>query len=436
MRIAFISPQGKITNNKVLLRIWSEDAGARAYRDSISGIGTGLLTIASLTPSFFHKEFIDENLKEVDFNEHYDLVAISAMTQQANRAYRIADIFREKNVFVVIGGIHATILPDEAAKHADSVIVGEGENLWPVLMNDFLNKRTKKIYRSNALVNMGKSPIPQFGLLKPEHYKIIWIQASRGCPRNCSFCVVTKIYGSKCRHKTIKQVTEEIKHLKKISPQSHVGFADDNMFIDKQYAERLIRKIKSLDIRWFAQTDVSIANNPHLLKLLKEANCMSLFIGFESITGAALKGIDKYGWKAKQLERYPRAIEIIQSYGIGVAGAFIVGLDGDSKRVFNRLADFIIDNHVYAAQITVPAPLPGTRLREKLGSENRLIPAAWSNYTFTDVNFVPKNMTSRELEAGLEGIYKKVYSKNNTLEKGMYFRQIYKNMAKKRQRTS
>jgi len=183
-----------------------------------------------------------------------------------------------------------------------------------------------------------------------------------------------------------------------------------------------------MNLRWFAQTDISIASDEKFLTELKAAGCTTLFIGFESISEINLSQINKNSWKLKQLKNYPAAIEKIQSKGIGIVGAFIIGLDGDTKDTLKELTDFILDNNIFIPQITVLTPLPGSRLYERLKRENRLTDLPWSNYTFTEVNYIPKNLTGEELQNELHEIYKKVYSKESRLQVLKYFKNIFKDL--------
>ncbi|MFH1853931.1 MAG: radical SAM protein [Candidatus Omnitrophota bacterium] len=432
MKIALIYPKGAFFGtNRKLLEFWEEvkkiSQGHLWSAFGIwSGFSIGLLVIAALTPKNFRIKLIDENYENIDFNERYDLVGISFMTQQAQRAYEIAGKFRSRGIKVVLGGIHATVLSEEAKQHCDSVVIGEAENVWQQLLADFEKGRLKEYYRSESMVDITRSPIPRCDLLNPAYYRVAWIQASRGCPRDCEFCAASNVFGHRYRHKTVSQIEKEIIAIKKIWNNIIIGFADDNMLVDRVYAERLIKRIARHNIRWFVQTDISVAEDDKLLKLLSESGCMMLFVGFESTNKQSLTAIDKTGWKRRQFDNYKGYIEKIQSYGMGVLGAFILGLDTDDESIFNKTSDFILDNHLYGAQVTVLTPLPGTRLRERLKKENRILTNPWSDYSLTTVAFIPKNMTVDELQDGLLGVYKSVYNKEANMDRLRYYKEIYR----------
>lgn len=228
------------------------------------------------------------------------------------------------------------------------------------------------------------------------------------------------------RHKKIEQVIKEINLIKKIWDLPQISFADDNIFMDKKYSIELLEALKSLRIKWFAQTDISVAEDDRFLRLLQDSRCAILFIGFESVNRASIKRTDRAGFKYKRVAKYKDYIKKIQDYGIGIMGAFIIGFDEDRPSVFKETADFIIDNRLYAAQIAILTPLPGTALRERLKRDNRLLATPWDNYTFLDVNFIPKRMSSEELQSGLLEIYKKVYNKEMAIKRTQHFKEIYK----------
>jgi radical SAM superfamily enzyme YgiQ (UPF0313 family) len=429
MKIGLINPKGLKTNDNKLDEIFKSTSNVQSYTDSLSGaFGTGLLVIAALTPDHIEIEIIDENFDDIDYNKDYDLIGISAMTHQASHAYEVADEFRNRGIIVAIGGIHATVLPDEAKSHCDSVFIGEAEHTWPAFLKDLKDGNISDFYKSEKAVDMTSLPTPSYDLLNKENYSVIWMQIGRGCPHDCEFCVASNVYGYKYRHKTLDQIIDEIEFIHRIWPNARINFADDNFFINRKFSKELVGYLKKINLRWFAQTDISIANDEEFITELKAAGCTTLFIGFESVSESSLSLINKNSWKLKQLKNYPEAIKKIQSKGIGIVGAFILGLDGDTKETFNELADFILDNNIFVPQITVLTPLPGSRLYERLKNENRLTDIPWSNYTFTDVNFIPKNMTGEELENGFHKIYEKVYSKEARLKVLNHFKNIFKNL--------
>jgi radical SAM superfamily enzyme YgiQ (UPF0313 family) len=432
MNIGLIAPKvGFSTNIDALGEFWSHLTETAPYRNIWSGVSSALLTVAALTPSSYEIDFVDENFDVVDYSKDYDLVGISAMTQQALGGYRIADEFRKKNISVVIGGVHATVLPEEAKEHADSVVIGEAEHLWPVLLKDFEKEGLKPFYKSDRLVDLKDSPVPRFDLLNSENYHFIWPQTSRGCPHDCEYCTASKIFGPGYRMKGYDQVITELEFIRQHCGDKPIFFADDNFLVNKKSSEPLLNKMIDTKIRWQAQCDISIGENEAFLHLMRRSGCSLVFVGLESISEEGLRTIDKHRWKFRQLKNYSRNVQRIQSAGIGVMGAFMVGLDSDDSTTLDTLGDFIIDQNFYHASVTILTPVPGTRLRQRLEKQNRLLPTSWDSYTGYNVNYIPKKMTVEELERGLTKLYRRIYSQEVYLKKLAYFKETQKTLIKK-----
>lgn len=396
-----------------------------------------LLTIAALTPTDIEVSYIDEDFEEIDYDAGYDIVAISAMTQQAPKAYQLAREFKKRNVYVVIGGIHASVLPNEALQHVDTVIVNEAEETWPVFLDDFKNHRPKQVYSSSSLVNISKSPVPRFDLLKDKnyfrdtsrYYNMVPLQATRGCPHDCEFCLVSKIYGKKIRKKKIEQIRQEIISIKENIPNKVLLFADDNLFVDRKYAKELMITLKDLKVRWWAQTDIAFGDDEELIALAYEGGCLIALIGFESINPENLAKMNKTFWKYRQLDKYRNNIERIQRQGIQVFGSFIFGLDSDTRDVFRNVVEFMDENHI-VGQLTIATPLPGSRMEERLKNENRLLPeyGQWDRCTFFDVLFKPRLMSKKELEDGFVWAYEQVFNESSFAKRAEYLKGVYKSL--------
>jgi radical SAM superfamily enzyme YgiQ (UPF0313 family) len=394
-----------------------------------------LLTIAALTPGDIEIKVIDEHFENIDFNEVFDLVGITAMTQQAFRAYEIAGEFRKRNIPVVMGGIHASVLPEEALEHVDSVFIGEAEDTWGIFLEDFKAGQEKKTYRPNHHFDMSMAPVPKYDMLNFSAFKdsdsfFNWIpvQATRGCPHDCSFCVVTKLYGKKIRKKNIAQVVEEIEYLQKFNKDSLILFADDNPFVDKKYAKELLKALIPLKIKYFVQTDISIAEDDELLKLAYQSGCHIALIGFESLRPDSLEEINRNKWKMKQVEKYTRNIKKIQENGIVAFGAFIIGFSKDDLTVFNEISDFAIMNNM-PAQFTLATPIPGSRLYQSLHSEGKLFNTVfWNKCNFYNLVFRHDKLSVDQAQDSLIKLYETVFSDENTLKRLMYMKKIYKNL--------
>jgi radical SAM superfamily enzyme YgiQ (UPF0313 family) len=432
MRIALISPKvGFTTRIKELEELWFNSKEASPYRNYWTGVSSGLLTVAALTPADIDVDFVDENMEGIDFSGDYDLVGISAMTQQSIRAYQIAEEFRKRKIKVIIGGIHATVLPEEVKLHADSVVIGEVELLWSIILEDFKSNKLKPFYKADSLFELNKAPVPRFDLLQKGRYPIIWMETSRGCPHDCEYCASTRIFGHKYRNKSREQVIRDIIFIKKHHGDVRIAFSDDNFLVNKCLSKELLPQITELNIRWHALCDISIGNDEELLDLLYKSGCTYLFIGLESVSRESLNSIEKSNWKSKQFANYANYIKSIQSSGIGVMGSFIVGLDHDFPNIFKSIADFIIDNNLYAASITILTPFPGTRLRVRMEKEGRLLIRDWSYYTGYNVNYVPNHISIEEIESELVSLYRAVYRKDVYERKMVFFKKIQKELIKR-----
>lgn len=436
MNICLISPKvGFTTDIKELNALWKNLAEESPNWNIWSGISTGLLTLAALTPKHWQITFIDENFDQINFKERYDLVGITIMTQQALRGYHIAQKFRKKGIPVIIGGVHATLNPNEALVYADSIVIGEAELVWNHLLTDLKENKLKKIYKSSKLVQMTESPIPRYDLLDHKNYHYFWLQTSRGCPHKCEYCTASKIFGSGYRTKSISQLKSELEMLKSISPHKPIFFADDNFLVKKSIANEVINTLEGAGIRWQAQCDISIGKDKYLIRKLKQSGCHLLFIGFESLSEKGLSEIDGNGWKRKQLNNYENYIENIQSEGIGIMGAFIVGLDSDTPEVFNNIINFAQKNWLYHTSCTILTPFLGTKVRERLLIENRLLNTTWDKYSGYCVNYTPKNMSIMELEKGIYNLYKELYETSVQLEKMEHFMNIQRELRTKGKRS-
>lgn len=370
-----------------------------------------LLTLAACTPADVEIRLLDERIAPLDFDEPFDVVGITLMTEQAVRGYQIARTFRDRGVFTVLGGIHATTLSHEAARHADCVVIGEAESTWPALLDDFRRGSARPLYGAAHPVRLERSPVPRYDLLPPGAYPLMPAQTTRGCPHDCSFCTVTKVFGPRYRTKTVAQVVREVEAVQAASRTRRVVFNDDNMFVNRRKTRELLRALIPLRIRYFAQSDISIADDPELLELMQRSGCVTVFIGFESLVPENLASLQDAGWKRSRLATYSGACKRIQSHGIQVLGAFILGFDHDDSAVFERLIDFTLKNDILG-QYHFLTPFPATRVRDELVAQGRLAAHddRWDLYSCFDLVFEPRGLSRAELETGLLGVYQAVYA--------------------------
>jgi radical SAM superfamily enzyme YgiQ (UPF0313 family) len=396
-----------------------------------------LLILAALTPRDLEVDYVEvSNLKEQEqLPTNYDLVALTSYTAMAYEMYELADRYRAAGVPVVIGGLHASFAAEEAKEHADSVCIGEGETLWPEIVMDFRaggKAALKPYYRETkpGTYDLADSPMPSLELLLNRRYNRITVQTVRGCPLDCEFCGASKLYGPRYRRKPLEKIVGEIRRIKELwGDNAFLELADDNSFADRRWAREFLNAIQDLDLRWFTETDISIADDDELLRLLARSGCRQILIGFESVNPASLDGIDRVNWKYKRLEKYMEAIDKIQSYGVTVNGCFIVGNDGDEKGIFEELRDFIEKSQLLEAQVTILTPFPGTHLLRRLQSEGRLLyERFWDKCTLFDLVFEPKNMTPDELVDGHSWLMKEIYNQEQYTRRKRHYVNIMKSV--------
>lgn len=392
----------------------------------------GLLTLAACTPKDMEIDYREiEEVSQLEGMGKYDLVAISSFAAQIYEAYRVADILRREGTTVVMGGLHVSSLPKEAKEHADAVIIGEGEAVWEHVITDLRSGKLKPFYSSfeKAPFDLSKAPLPRFDLLDIDKYNRITIQTSRGCIHNCEFCASSRLISPWYRQKPVEKVMEEVDRIVKRWEHPFIEFADDNSFVNKKWTQHFLMALSKRKVRWFTETDISIADNDEALHLLRESGCRQLLIGFESVSKKSLNGIDSSNWKLAGRDKYLEAIHKIQSKGISVNGCFITGLDGDGPHVFEEIRDFIFESKLIEAQVTVLTPFPGTKLYERLRLEGRLLKEKyWDSCTLFDVNFKPKNMSVHDLEKGLLWLFREIYSEAAFSKRKGHYMNLLRNL--------
>jgi radical SAM superfamily enzyme YgiQ (UPF0313 family) len=439
MRIGLIAMSGVRVYNKELLEVgvtlpqFVNRSKVIAQLPSLA-----LLVLASLTPDDVEVEYMEvADISGCDPSTlSFDLVALTSYTAMAYEMYDLADRFRAAGTPVVIGGLHASFAAEEAKAHADAVCVGEGELLWPRIVADFQRggvAALKPFYREDApgTYDLAHSPMPRFDLLVGREYNRITVQTVRGCPLDCAFCGASKLYGPKYRRKPIEKVVAEIRQIKELwGDNAFFELADDNSFANRHWAKEFLNGIRDLDLRWFTETDISVADDPELLELLAASGCRQILIGLESVSAPSLDGIDRANWKLKHMSRYMDAIRKIQSYGVTVNGCFIVGNDGDDPGIFETLRNFIEKSELLEAQVTILTPFPGTRLLAQLQAEGRLLyDRLWDKCTLFDLTFEPKNMTPDELVEGHKWLMTEIYNKEQYTRRKRHYVNIMKELA-------
>jgi radical SAM superfamily enzyme YgiQ (UPF0313 family) len=431
MKIGFIAMSGVRAHNAELTKLGLTLPGFVDRNKIIASLPSlGLLTLAGLTPDKFeiaYHEIADLKMQP-ELPVDFDLVAISTFTAQFYEACDVAGIYRAKDIPVVMGGITVSSLCQQAKGHCTSVVVGEGELLWPEVLVDFERGALKPVYTSSREFDLADAPMPRFDLLDPDKYNRLTVQTSRGCPHRCEFCASSILLTPRYKVKPVEKVIAEIREIKKIWPRPFIEFADDNSFVHREHYKKLLRELAKEKLRWFTEADLGVAGDDELLGLMRDSGCQQVLIGLESPCRASLDGVElKSNWKLRQHDSCKDAIAKIQSYGITVNGCFVLGLDGDTPEVFNDVLGFVRDTGLYEVQVTFLTAFPGTPLHERLDREGRVIrDRAWELCTLFDINFRPKNMTVEELQNGFLGLAKQLYSAEETQERRSKFKRMLK----------
>lgn len=392
MKITFIIPR------------WPKDSFWDVIAFKFPFLSPALL--AALTPPQHQIRIIDESLSGIDFTEEVDLVAITTLTPLAPRAYEIADEFRKRGRKVIIGGIHATWIPEEAKAHSDSVAIGESDEIWLEILEDVEKGTMKPFYRQKERTDLSRLPIPRRDLYPQKGYLFHnLIQTTRGCPYDCEFCSVTALHGKSYRMRPIPEVEKEIQSLERSKP--YIFFVDDNLVGSLSYAKELLTMLSHYRLRWVSQGPIHIAEDEEMVSLMAKAGCHGLFIGFESLRE---ENLHLMGKRINRIEAYEKGIQRLHDAGIGVYASFVFGYDYDEPSVFDEFLEFAERNRIEGAFLPILTPFPGTRIYQRLNEEGRILTENWSKYDMATVVFRPKRMTVEQLQEGFWSVNRSFYS--------------------------
>lgn len=380
--------------------------------------GTTLPYLKALTPPGHEVRMVDELFYDVDLDFAGDLVGITAMGPQIKRAYDLADHYRTRGLKVVLGGTWVTLNAEESLKHADAVVSGEAEGVWPAVLADLAAGRSRGIYRASEwrdLAGLPKIDYTTLPLLKYDAFKSSWLYRmyfhwpvvfSRGCPHPCDYCAVQTFYQRGYRTRPVEEVIDDIKTIKSLGGD-RLLFLDDNPIARPEKAKELFRAMIPLKMKWASQSTIHIARDPELLDLAARSGCVSLSIGLESINEASLESVHK-GFNLPA--RFERDLAAIRSKGIQVIALLMVGLDGDTVDTFRRSLEFLIRNKITFLKLFTPCPYPGTRYYDDMARAGRIMVQDWGRYDYGSALVRPANMTTDEMMSGFKYVYEGFYS--------------------------
>ena len=376
-----------------------------------------LQQIAGVTPKEHYVKIIDERYEDIDFSKNYDLVGISCLTYNSLRGYEISEKFRRKGIHVIFGGYHASLLPEEVKKHCDSVVIGEAEITWPLLLKDYSNGKLKPFYKADRVVNSDEIPAARhdIGVYTPFFEAV---QATRGCPTGCEFCAMNIVEGKKFRARPVDNIINEMISIR----AKRIFFSDASLTINPKYSKELFKEMVALNKKFdcFGNINV-ISRDDEFLRLSREAGVIKWYLGIESISQ---ENINQAGKGTNKVENYAKAIRKIKDYGMTVTGFFIFGLDHDTPKIFERTLQAMYDWDLDEASFSIVTPYPGTRLFNRLEKEKRIINYDWSKYTEGNLNIKLNKMTQEELIDGIKKIAFNFYSIKSIFRRSFLTKEI------------
>lgn len=407
MRVTLIHPCiGRRAGDRSYIRTWQMEPLPAA-------------TLAGLTPPDVEVKFYDDRMELLPFDEATDLVAISVETYTAKRAYQIASEYRRRGVPVVMGGFHASLCPDEVASHAEAVVVGEAEVLWPRVLDDARHGTLQKFYRAEGRTSLSGLR-PDRAIFRGKRYlKVGLVEAGRGCHFKCEFCAVQTVFTSTQTRRPADDILAELRAIK--DERKLIFFVDDNITSNLAQAKEFFRALIPLRIRWVSQSSINAAHDEEFLELLVRSGCMGVLIGFESLNPTNLAAMNKTFNTARG--GFEVALANLRRHRIRVYGTFVFGYDGDTPESFAPTVDFAQRHGFYIAAFNHLTPFPGTPLYARLKAEGRLLYEAWwldDRYGYNQIPFQPKGLSPELLRESCLAARRAFYSWPSILKRGFY----------------
>lgn len=389
--------------------------------------GLALPLLAALTPDGWETELIYEVIEDVPFDTDADLIGVSTMGHGVIRSIDIAKEYRRRGKTVILGGYMASIMPEEAVKYCDSLIIGDAELVWQQMLSDFENGNLKKTYEKPLEGNWYSTPSPRFDLLEGKNLgDFLPVQAGRGCPNSCSFCSVSCLYRGRYVKRPLPEVIRDIEQIKSLGYKK-ILLLDDNIFSDRKYLDSLLDTLIKLDISWMSQCEITIGKDDELLEKLQRSGCTTLSFGLESISRESLISMDK-GWAVPA--EYDSLIQNIRNHGIDVSTEMVVGGEGDTLESIRMTKDFIERNKISVPRFYILTPFPGTRFFDQIKEEGRLVNNDIYSYDGTSAVYRPKNMTPDELTQAYWELYSELFTIKSIIKRNIFRKEMLKTPAR------
>lgn len=400
------------TKKKVLLiTAESEESRFVRHRRLIRFPQLTMPLIAAYTPETWEVTHVDEIVQRINYDIDVDLVGITANTPAAPHAFAVSQKFQARGIPTIIGGPHATLMPEETKEHCDAVVIGEGETVWAQLLDDVEKGDLKPFYRCDVLPTLLNTPHPRWDLIKGRVYGKGITIATRGCPFACEYCTIPAMYQRKMRYRPIENIVEEVK----VMPGRALIFWDDNIGANKEYAKSLFKAITPFKRWWTSQATHDVAFDDEFMELAANSGCKALFLGLETISQGSL---DKANKRHNTVEKYKEVLRRFHYYGIAVQAGTVFGFDGDDRSIFRRTVEFYKEIGLDSATISVLIPFPNTPLFRRLDAEGRILTRDWSKYDGKKhVVFQPAQMSPEELLMGMEWAARQFYSVPSIFER-------------------
>ena len=412
-----------IMKNKILLIQPTpyDQYGNLVKKSRLYFVGLALPLLAALTPDDFEVELCYETIEDVPFDTDAELIGISSMGHAVMRTIDIANKFRALGKTVILGGYMVSLMPEEAKKYCDSVMIGDAEETWGQMIEDYRNGTLKKVYQKK--LTKLETPLPRYELvLKKRIGNFLPVQAGRGCPKTCSFCSIYCLYHGQYLRREIPDVIRDIKRVKELGFKQFL-LLDDNLFSNREYAFALCSEIKKLKMHWMTQCSIDISKDEELLKVVAESGCYVLSFGLESISRESLLGMQK-GWAHP--DQYSEQLKIIRKYGIDVSTEMVVGAEGDTLESIRETAKFIEENKITVPRFYILTPIPGTQFYDEMKEQNRIYNTDMYSYNACEAVHIPKNMTPEELTKAYWELYNEGYSYRSILKRTIFVKNFFR----------